>query len=322
MNRLSAMLQALRLQPRTAGGTQLGLWVAPQRFALAHIQLHDSTPRLLAGAHEAFTHLADFSARLRSVINTRGWHGQDCRVVLSSQLYRLHQADAPQVPENERNAALGFALRDVIDYPASEAALDAFPLPAVAARGGQERVFVAVSHRPHLQPFAHEIFHAGLKLQSIDIPELSCRDLLQRLPDRPQSAALLRPTSRGATLYVYHGEDLVVSRTLSGLNDLEQIFASDLRNQQEQLLLEVQRTLDYYESQIGRRPVARLYLPPLTQTLQALPELLTSNLGVPVATLDLAKLLAAPDTLSPDECADIWLAASAGLRTEVPHAAH
>ncbi len=322
MNRLSAMFRALRLQPRTSGGTQLGLWVAPQRFALAHLQLHEAAPRLLDAAHDNFTNLADFSARLHSLVHARGWHGQDCRAVLSSQLYRLHQADAPQVPENERNAALGFALRDVLDYPASEAALDAFPLPAVAARGGQERVFVAVSHRPRLQPFAHEIFNAGLKLLSIDIPELSCRDLLQRLPDRPQSAAVLRPTSRGATLYVYHGDDLVVSRTLSGLNDLEQIFASDLRNQQEQLLLEVQRTLDYYESQIGRRPVARLYLPPLPPSLQALPELLTSNLGVPVAVLDLSRLLAAPDTMGANECADIWLAASAGLRTEVHHAAH
>lgn len=317
--------QLLRLFGRRSGrpsAAALGLVLSPQAFALAQVSPDNAAPRLLHLQQVDFANLGEFAARLDQLCDALSLHGHALVVCLSPELYRLHQADAPNVPLAERNAALAWTLRDVLDFPATEAALDSFAPPAVVNRSGVERLFVAVSHKARIKPWVEAILAAGFLVRAIDIPELCSRNLLLRLSPELNSAAVLVPSSRSCALYLFHGNELAVSRQLSGIGDLRNLFTGlDNRQPQEQLLLEIQRTLDYYESQIARRPVARLLLPPLPEELSGLLPLLRDNLGVTVATLDLPTLVPMDGSSDQKTLAAGWLAVGAALRQEVSDAA-
>ena len=301
----------------------IGMLLTPQTCAVARLSSALDAPRLQHLQHNEFASLSDFSSQMQRLAEQPALQGQAIVVCLAPELYRLQQADAPNVPLAERNAALAWSLRDVLDFPATEAVIDSFAPPSIAHRSGPERLFVAVSHKAKLKPYIEAILSAGFSIRAIDIPELCSRNLLLRLSPALNSAAVLAPGQRGCALYLYHGNELVVSRQLTGLSDLRLLFTGlDNSQAQEQLLLEVQRTLDYYESQIGRRPVARLLLPPLVNELNGLLPLLRDNLGVAVAELDLPTLVPMDNGIDRSSTAAGWLAVGAALRRELTDAAN
>lgn len=305
-----------------AGANAVGLMLTPQSFTLAQLTPALEAPRLLQLHYGEFGNLAEFASHMHRLADQPALHGQSLVVCLSPELYRLQQADAPNVPLAERSAALAWALRDVLDFPAAEAALDSFALPAIANRSGPERLFVAVSHKAKLKPYVEAVLAAGFQIRAIDIPELCARNLLLRLSPALTSAAVLMPTARGCSLYLYLGNELAVSRQLAGIADLRLLFTGlDNSQAREQLLLEIQRTLDYFESQIARRPVARLLLPPFGDELSGLLSLLRDNLGVTVAELDLPTLVPMETGTDRSALAAGWLAIGAALRREVTDAA-
>lgn len=304
-----------------AGANAIGLMLTPQSFTLARLTPAMEAPRLLQLQQGDYGNLGEFAAHMQKLADEPALQGQQLVVCLSPELYRLQQADAPNVPLAERNAALAWALRDVLDFPAAEAALDSFAPPALPNRSGPERLFVAVSHKAKLKPYVEAILAAGFEIRAIDIPELCARNLLLRLSPALTSAAILAPSQRGCSLYVYLGNELVVSRQLAGIGDLRLLFTGlDNSQAQEQLLLEIQRTLDYFESQIARRPVARLLLPPVSDELNGLLPLLRDSLGVTVAPLDLPTLVPMDNSVARDSLASAWLAVGAALRRELTDA--
>lgn len=295
----------------------LGLRLGSQQFSLACLQAQPESPLLQRVHTEATSGLEDFSQKLTRLVDQWQLHGEIARVVLNNDLYRLLQADTPNVPEPERDAALAWSLKDVLDFPATEAVISSF-LPPLSPRGGNERLFVAAAHKAKIRPYVEKIAAAGLKLDTIDIPELCARNLLTKLNPPIPSIAMLVQSGRGAVIYVFHDNELVISRPLAGIGDMAVLFSGyENRQLMDQLVLEIQRTLDFYESQIGRRPIGKLVLPPLPDELTPLPEFLRQNLNVALLSLDIAALLPTDESIDKTALPQAWLAVGAALR-ELP----
>ena len=79
--------------------------------------------------------------------------------------------------------------------------------------------------------------------------------------------------------------------------------------------LEVQRSLDYYESHYDRRPVTKIVLGPGAE-LDALPEALTEHLGLTVNRIDLDDLFSLEEALSAEDQGACLLAIGAALRSD------
>jgi hypothetical protein len=118
-------------------------------------------------------------------------------------------------------------------------------------------------------------------------------------------------------LYVYVNDDLVLSRQLVGVSAPSSWQPDDDRDHNT-FLLEVQRTLDFFESQIARRPVQKLLIPPLGDSHATTCELLQRNLNVALADLPLP----ADDSHAAWQGSNRCLAYAAALRSELAHAAH
>lgn len=195
-------------------------------------------------------------ATLTRSVEEAGLKHRHCNLVLAPQDYNLLLVEAPKVPANELREALRWRVRDLIDFPVDEAVLDAFLLPEDRSRGAKRMAYVAVARRELITQRVAEIKAAQLQLEAIDIPELALRNLILRCCDTERGVALVKLVEGGGSLHIVRGEDLHLARRFNlpykaGLLD-------DLPA--EALILELQRSLDYFERQMRQAPPGQLVI--------------------------------------------------------------
>jgi MSHA biogenesis protein MshI len=93
--------------------------------------------------------------------------------------------------------------------------------------------------------------------------------------------------------------------------------AQDPARYYDHIVLEVQRSLDYFESHFREAPVRHLVLAPLAEPAPGLLEHLGANLSVTTGVMDLARLLDSDVELTPALQAHCLTTIGAALRHEV-----
>jgi MSHA biogenesis protein MshI len=107
-----------------------------------------------------------------------------------------------------------------------------------------------------------------MQLTALDVQELVRSNLQLVRNSTEQSLALLTLTESSGLLSVYHDTALHVSRAfMIGTDQLEKASAED-ESVFDALLLEVQRSLDYFESYFGKGSVTNLRVFPQTQATE------------------------------------------------------
>lgn len=182
-----------------------------------------------------------------------------CNVVLGADAYQILLVEPPDVPDEEIRGAIRWRLKDLINIPVEQAALDVFALPADGIRANKKMVYVVVCESKKLKGVIDMVAEAELSLESIDINELALRNLVLRLlPEElaERGVALARIRSGTASVYIYRAGNLYLGRSFS-LN-----YNGGLLDNlpEESLALELQRSLDYYERQMGQAPPAVIYV--------------------------------------------------------------
>lgn len=220
----------------------------------------DRSPRLLAcdelsGAPQAVgAALADWTER-------RGATRARAVGVLARGEYQVLSIEAPPVEASELHQAVGWSIRDLVDFPLDEAVIDTFDMPE-SARRGRRTMYVVVARRKTVAARVAQLQHAGLAVEAIDIPELAQREISDRL-DVDGGHALLALDTRQGLLTVFRDGEHYLARALDvGRTTLAERGA-DAGND---LVLEVQRSFDYYESALSQPPLGSLLLFPADET--------------------------------------------------------
>lgn len=175
-----------------------------------------------------------------------------CNLVLAPELYTLSLIERPAVPDEEINEAVRWRIQENVDFPVDEATVDTFDLPESAVRD-HPMVFVAAMRKEFLKVLLDKVYEADIEVDSVNITELALRNIVHGLfPEPDQGVALLRLTAAGGMINVSRGEELFLSRRVSGVpGDFDAALWEDYR---ERLLLQVQRSIDYYESAMSQPP--------------------------------------------------------------------
>lgn len=178
-----------------------------------------------------------------------------CNVVLTSIDYQLLLVEAPDVPENELREAVKWRVKDLIQGSVEESVIDVFALPADASRAGKKMVYVAVAKLARINQIITLIKDLGLELNSIDIEVLALRNLTL-FKQFERGAAVVRLKAGAGDVSIYRDGNLYLSRHFQlnyGAGLLDDIPADSLA-------LEVQRSFDYFERQMGQVPPSVLFL--------------------------------------------------------------
>lgn len=247
----------------------------------------------------------------------------DCTTVMGLGEYSVLSIDAPDVPPAELRAAVRWQVKDLIDFHIDDAVIDVFDAPASAAHGQQNKLYVVVSKLSAVRERVDHLQDAEANLTTIDIPEMVLRNIMACLPENEAGVAMVYLTRERGLIVVARQSTLYFARTLDigfqylnqGGNDgsglsLENNAAFD------KLVLEVQRSLDYYDRYFAQPPVAGLVLAPTEEPIAGLDEYINQALGLSVRHLDLGEIVDCESPLSTAQQAHCLPAIGAVLRQE------
>lgn len=297
---------------RTSGvaDTLLGLAPVPGGCLLARVQRSVAGVRLLACEFVAAPPASQVEV-LRRHVEAQGLAGLPVNLLLAAGDYQLLLVERPEVPAAELRAAIRWRIRELVSAPLDSLVVDAFPLPDDAYRGRTPMAYCAVLPRARMQALADWVTGAGLQLHSIDIPEMALRNLGQLAGAKGQNLAVLKLGARGGLVCVQNGADLYMARRIE--------HGQDNRGENGALLaLEMQRSLDYFESHLGKGGVSRLLLLPVAEQEELLLAELGQRLIQRIERLALEQLFAGSPLLAlpPAQQAQCLPAIGAALRQE------
>jgi MSHA biogenesis protein MshI len=245
--------------------------------------------------------------------------------VLMPDEYQLALIEAPEVPPAELRAAMRWRLKDTIDFKVEEAVIDVFDVPE-QNRGSHGRMMYAVAaRRSAVDRYASAL--AGMpSFDVIDVPELCLRNLAALLPAAAAGVALLHLGETRASIVLVRGKTFYLSRQmdLARAAGAERIGPAGARAEREEggridagaVVLELQRSLDYYERHFDQPPITRIALSAAGRRATDLAQELGRETGFEVMTLDLNTLLPCAAPISPESQAACLLAVGAALREE------
>jgi MSHA biogenesis protein MshI len=270
---------------RKAASAYVGLELLPDGLALACRRGGDSESPV---AQVALLPCApsERQAVLTDYVHQQNLQNALCNLVLSPGDYQLLLVEAPQVPEEELRAAIRWRLKDLVSTPLDSAIVDVCRLPSDATRSGKSMVFVTVSDREKMRKQLDLVEASGLKPSVIDIAELAMRNLTLLLPaeeTESRGVVIVRIREGAGNLGLYRDGSLYLSRQFDlkyGAGLLDDLPADDL-------VLEIQRSLDYSERQMGQAPPSAIYICGDNVSDDKLTSSITQGLAVPVKLLQL-----------------------------------
>jgi len=231
---------------------------------------------------------------LSSWIEQHQLQGVGVTISLDHRDYELHLVEAPAVPDEELSDALRFRMKDLVSQPIETKVVQAFRLPADAYRGRMDMAFAAAIDKTRVKEVVDWCEQNQLQLSEITIPELSILHLVAEM-EPETSVGVLRIDQTEGVLYLFQDGGLYLTRPLAvGTNDLglnqnvEGELTLETESRMEKLALELQRSMDYFESQLGMGTVGQIWvlMPDSIEIDDALPEL-EQAVNTPISTLSL-----------------------------------
>jgi MSHA biogenesis protein MshI len=236
--------------------------------------------------------------------------------------YQIAQVEAPDVPQAEVKQAARWRLRDKFDFPLETAVVDLFDVPVSARRGRARALFAVAANGEAVTAVGDALKEVAPGFDVIDIPELCQRNLSTLLAQDQKGVALLLLRESFAQLVLTRGGLLYLTRRFDfrprNFDLGDQLSAVQI--DPETLALELQRSLDYYESHFDQSAIGDLVIAPGGGSAETLASALSSQTGLRVSTMALDACVDVAPGVSVPQTWLSCLAIGAALRAEAPAA--
>ncbi|MEO1751094.1 hypothetical protein [Thiofaba sp. EF100] len=288
----------------------------------------DPRPRIEACTYHPHVAEASWPQAFADLARDLSADGLPVVVSVNSQLASLLQLSLPDVPEAELASALKFRAREISPVPVDDMVLDYVEVPGIRARGGERTGYCAVARLSQMRALRDAIKASGMTLAAIDIKDMVLRHLLARFQPGEENGALLFIGAQGSRVIVARGDRLYLFRSSNiGAHHLEGTERRDPLQQDrleqgeglalgrvEGLVLEIQRTLDFYDSHFTDPPPRQIWLAPDWPFIPHLARQLGDQLRLPVHEIALAEVFDGTQRLSGQPADLACLALGAVLR--------
>ena len=258
-------------------------------------------------------------ARLTKVYNLDEY---TCLSSLELGDYSLLLVEAPDVQPEELRAAIRWRVKDLIDFHIDDAVVDVFEAPSHKAAGKNKMMYAVVARSSNVKELIDRLNGAGLHLDIIDIPELALRNISAMLPEDVGGVALIYVGQHQGLITITRQSLLYLSRTINvGTSSLPESVLSVMddetcQNWLDKIVIEVQRSLDYYESHFSQPQVSALVMTPIGKEIPGITEYLSEQLQLPARMLDVNELIDVTEPVSASMQSRCLLAIGTALRQE------
>lgn len=306
-----AIMQFFKKKAKSSA--RVGVVINAEELALAHMGERDDAPYLLHCESVAVESEKDAGIALIKIVKDLGLEGSQCSFVLSPKDYSLHLVEAPPVEPEEMRAAVRWKIKDLLDTKIEETAIDVFEIPQDAYRG-RKMVYVVASQKSRIQQIVDRVTESGLELAVIDIPELAMKNMSNHFIEDSQGVAFMDLRRTGSTMNITRNGDLYLTRRINTQLDPDVMQSADWGALKDRLVLEIQRSLDYFESQMGQGQITKIVIVQRQNDTRGMLDSLNEMLTVKVSALDIGNFLNTDIVLTPQMQQICMVAIGATLR--------
>jgi MSHA biogenesis protein MshI len=295
--------------------------LADDHFAVAVVRRDDAgKPRI----EHCETHAATegVTPALKSLLDKLRVARSAACAVIDGDDYQIVQVEAPEVLPSEMRAAIRWRLRDAINFNIDDAAVDVFEIPDPVRRSQSRMLFAVAARDSAIQRISSILKPAAKGFCAIDIPELCLRNVSALLPQDAKGVAMLALHDNFAQLIITRQGVMYLTRRIDTQRRFEMHAqdrgAADGAKEIDAgaLALELQRSLDYYESHYDQSAIGDLVIAPANGRASQLADALKNETSLRIAQLDVRELF---NVYKGGELITDWsclMALGAALRTE------
>ena len=224
----------------------------------------------------SFTHQS-WAEGLADYVKAHKLQGTPCYFTLTSHWYKVHQIDKPDVAETEMLAALKWPLQEAIGSN-TDVVYDYADMPVQIS--GQNKVMVVAISRKEVEKLTRTIFDADLCLESITVEELATIELMQDSQDA--SITLVQEHGEDVVLNIVKNKQLYFSRRLKGFENIGSFTEAELdMGIIDSLAVQIQRSMDFFESQLRQAPVKKIVVKLDTPHMAYICNMIAESMGIP-----------------------------------------
>lgn len=298
-----------QLKRKTSARVRVGVVSSRERTAIVALGRGGDRPTL-----EYCAVLPRTEGTVGETLRAAGFARAPVSAVLLQDDYQLAMIEAPDVLPAELRAAVRWKLREAIDFHVDDAIVDVFDLPAQGRRAQGRMMYAVAARRSAVADHVARL--EGVRgFDVVDVPELCLRNLASLSPGAANGVALLHVGETLATAVVVRGGTLYLSRHL----ELQSTLRHDGKGpplDAANVALQLQRSLDYYESHYDQPPIGEIVVAPAGPRGEELARELASETGLRVGTFDFTDRFECREAPSTELQAACLLAAGAALRAE------
>lgn len=315
--------------------------LSEEGIAHACIVRHAGQPPTLQSVHYSpVDNKAETASLLKQFVHKHNLEGERIVTTLLTADSNLVMIEKPQVAESELRQAVRWRVKDSLSFDVNNAIIDVFEIPGQKERGRTPLVYVTAAEREFLKQRIQLFEEQNLELESIDIAELIMRNIAALLPEDQRGVALLKLDATQSLMTLTHDSSLYMARnidvgytSLSAVSNessassilgesisednglaLEEGLTPDQQRALDAIVLEVQRSLDYYESHFAKPAINSLVIAPVPYEIPGVIKYLASALGLQVRLLDLNAVLDVSQPISEQMQTNCFFAIGSALK--------
>lgn len=287
---LSLLQKILPRSARRSAG-HAGVALGEDSFALVLVRREgtDKPSIIHCAVHSA---QGDVGARLKATLDKLGASRAATCAVVGGHDYQVVQVEAPDVQPSEMRTAIRWRLNDAISFKVEDASVDVFEIPEPIRRTPTRMLFAVAARTSAVERIANTLIPAAGGFRAIDIPELCLRNVSALLPQDNKGVAMLALNEGYAHLVVTRQGVMYLTRRIDTAHRFEPHASERSATDPDAgaLALELQRSLDYYESHYDQTPIGELVIAPGGERAQRLAAALKDETSLRVSVLDIREL--------------------------------
>ncbi len=263
---------------------------------------------------------------LHGAVSKLGLEGVSATIVLVSGQYNMMHVERPKVSDEELNDAVKWKIKEYLSYPVEEAVVETFSIPGLDAQARAANwVYAVITRKQLIQDLVDIIQESGLELYAIDIPEFALRNLVALEDGDVQSTGVLMIDHdeslfvlvRDDVMFLTRGFEIGYEDVMAPLQDADDggLSLEGLHPAHENTILQIQRSLDYFDGHFAQAQVSRILLLPAEPAMDAVVDMLKTNTGLRVGTFDLTQYLELDPDLDQQLIGSSLFAIGASLRS-------
>lgn len=307
-----------------AAGGYAALEFTARGIGFASITRADGGPAVLESCEFVAGTAGDWDQRLEDLARRHDLGRRPCSIVVGHDAYSLLLVEAPEVPPEELKAAVRWRIADLIDFHVDDAVIDVFAVPEHRSGARAKMMYVVAARAGRIGERTALAYEAGIDLEVVEIPELAQRNVAAELPEDVAGVGLVHLSERAGLITLTRQSTLYLARRLDVGLDVLRVSAPPgssaeepaVRQWLDGLVIELQRSLDYYESNFAQAPIGHLVFAPMPEPVPGLEDYFAAQLGVSARVLDLNDLVDCAEPLDGPAQAGCFAALGAALRQE------